>query len=125
MKQFGKVVILTLLITGCQTVPKKPANVSFEFDGHWKGDRIIKSGTRCLETKIEGSIKNGLAELTLIYNDTLLKGWVNQEGRVTFEDDNPNWEYEFSGQARGNQLAGDWSVNGGLCSGNWHVTKTN
>ena len=72
MKQFGKVVILALVITGCQTIPEKPANVSLEFDGIWKGERIITSGSRCLETKIEGSVNNGLAELTLIYNGTLL-----------------------------------------------------
>jgi hypothetical protein len=124
MKQFGIVVILALVITGCQTIPEKPANVSLEFDGIWKGERIITSGSRCLETKIEGSVKNGLAELTLIYNGTLLRGWINQAGKVTFEAYNPNWNYAFSGQVLGNKMAGDWMVDGGLCSGNWHVTKT-
>ncbi|WP_232312962.1 hypothetical protein [Enterovibrio coralii] len=80
-----------------QTLPEQaPFEVSDAFDGKWEGRRFDVSGDKiCLETRILGEIENGQVSLRLMYNNTMLKGWISDEGKLSLYSDNARWGYDF------------------------------
>ncbi len=116
--------VVLVLLAACQTAPDKPANVSTAFDGTWVGERIIETGKRCSETAIRGSIEEGLIELTLVYNGTIVSGWAVEGEPLVFRENNPDWRYVFEGSISGDRIEGTWSVNETLCTGNWYVERS-
>jgi len=98
------------------------ADPNLAFDGNWKGTRIIEWGSRCRHTEITGRVHRGRAQFLLVYNNTLLSGAIGADGKITFSDDNPDWEYEFEGTASGDRIEGTWRV-GGVCNGTWFVER--
>ena len=120
--------ISALAVSGCQTTTPMPppSSVSMKFEGIWKGERFDVSGdTICQVTKISGKVSKGFMSVTLHYNNTLLTGWIEEDGTIHLKDDNPQWDYRFSGKAVGNEIKGDWTVGNAPCKGTWYVKKEN
>lgn len=119
-------VIALVALSACQHVSlaKPDFPVSYGFEGQWRGERIDVSGDSiCRPTTIVGSVTNSKARLRLSYNQTLLTGWIAQNGSVVLTGDHPRWDYKFTGQARGNEIKGDWMVGNAPCRGSWHVRR--
>ncbi|WP_070968552.1 hypothetical protein [Vibrio sonorensis] len=94
-----------LLLAGCFEPP--PKSISLDFDGEWKGRRINENNNPiCSPTSIYGDIKEGEVSFTLAYNNTLLRGTVNEWGHIELKDNNPMWVYHFNGKARITVLRG-------------------
>ncbi|MFM2588131.1 hypothetical protein [Vibrio sp. TBV020] len=112
-----------------ESFPKLPESPSFEVssrhDGEWIGRRIDVTGNNmCERTTITGSVKNGLAKLTLTYNGTSLKGWINADtSELTLYATNRQWDYRFNGTASKNKIQGNWYLTNGPCKGNWYLEK--
>ncbi len=106
-------------------LPDSPSfTVTDAFDGQWEGKRVDVSGDKiCLETRITGTIDNGQVSLTLVYNNTLLKGWISEQGVLELYSDSHRWGYRFSGAAINNKMDGEWKVTNALCHGTWHIEK--
>lgn len=102
-----------------------PFIVSNDFDGQWEGRRIDISGDKiCLETRIIGTIENGNVLFRLMYNSSLLKGWISEHGELELYSDSPRWGYRFSGAVTDNRIEGDWMVTNAPCHGTWFIEKT-
>lgn len=98
--------------------------VSSGFDGQWRGERLDVSGDPiCSQTTIVGSVTNGEAKLWLSYNQTLLTGWIAQNGTLVLSGNSQRWDYKFTGTASGNVIKGMWSVGNAPCHGTWHVRR--
>ncbi|EOD78835.1 hypothetical protein D515_02342 [Grimontia indica] len=112
-------------INYAQALPEAPAfEVSSNFDGQWEGKRIDISGDNiCLETRILGSIEEGKVSLRLMYNNTLLKGWIADDGKLELYSNNERWGYDFKGTAQNGQIDGEWKVSNAPCRGSWKVVK--
>ena len=126
MKRTPPVLVLgALVLSGCNSMPEKPDfNPSHAFDGLYRGARIDASNDSvCKETSIVGAVTDGEAMFKLSYNDTNLKGWVDQTGHLTLYDDNNRWNYHFAGIASGRRIEGEWSVDGAPCNGTWWVER--
>lgn len=112
-----------------ESFPKLPSQpdfvVSKQFDGEWIGRRIDVSGNNmCERTTITGTIKDGLAKLTLTYNGTSLKGWVaEQDGNLRLYASNRQWDYRFTGTANRNRIQGKWHLTNGPCKGTWYLEQ--
>ena len=120
--------VLTLLTASCQTVSpeamKPPIAVSLAFDGDYGGERFDVSGDPiCRPTKISGTVTNGYASLRLHYNNTILSGWIARDGTLRLNNDSFQWDYKFSGKAKGNEIKGNWSVGNAPCRGTWYVKR--
>lgn len=122
---FTGAISVVLFLTGCQSTPKKPSfTPSTAFDGNYRGIRIDVSNDQiCKETSIVGSVNGGEAKFTLSYNGTLLKGWVTQDGELHLYDNNPRWDYHFTGKASGKAIEGNWHVGNAPCRGTWSVNR--
>lgn len=126
----GVTVILAfgLFSTSCHTVTqesrKPPFAVSSVFDGDWEGERFDVTGSPiCKPTKVSGSVTNGYARLRLHYNNTLLTGWIAQDGTLRLDHDSLQWNYTFVGKAEGNEINGDWLVGNAPCRATWYVKR--
>ena len=117
--------VLAILLSACNTMPDKPDfKVSTDHDGKYKGERIdISGGSICKETTITGQVEDGQARLRLTYNGTNLKGWISESGELKLYDDNPRWDYKFSGTAANGEIQGNWSVGNAVCKGTWSVQR--
>lgn len=118
--------LAAMALAGCQspTSAKPDFPVSREFDGQWRGERIDVSGDSiCRPTTIVGSVTNGEAQLWLSYNQTLLTGWIAQNGDLVLSGNNPRWDYKFGGKAQAKEIKGDWSVGNAPCRGTWYVRR--
>lgn len=109
--------------------PKLPQTphftVSTLHDGEWMGRRIDVTGNNlCERTTITGVVEDGLAKLTLTYNGTSLKGWINQESdELVLYATNRQWDYRFKGTVGKNKIQGNWYLTNGPCKGNWYLEK--
>ncbi|WP_159737236.1 hypothetical protein [Vibrio atypicus] len=109
--------------------PKLPASPSFEIskthDGEWIGRRVDVTGNNmCERTAITGKIVDGLATLSLTYNGTILKGWINAESNeLVLYASNRQWDYRFSATAGINRIQGKWHLTNGPCKGTWYLEK--
>ncbi|MCB1800565.1 MAG: hypothetical protein KDI82_02650 [Gammaproteobacteria bacterium] len=114
-----------LVLAGCNTMPEKPAfEPSKSFDGTYRGTRTdVSNDFICKPTSITGTVANGEARFKLTYNNTNLKGWIDQAGQLTLYDDNSQWNYHFSGTATATAIEGKWSVDGAPCRGTWRVER--
>jgi hypothetical protein len=117
--------ISVLTLSGCNTMPQKPAfTPSSNFDGNYRGTRIdVSNDFICNETSIIGTVTNGEANFKLTYNNTNLKGWIDEKGALKLYDDNIQWNYHFSGTASGSAIEGQWFVDGAPCKGTWRVER--
>lgn len=118
--------LAAISFAACQapTSVKPDFLVSDRFEGQWRGERIDVSGDSiCRQTTIVGSVKNGEAKLWLSYNQTLLTGWIAQNGDLALSSNSPNWDYKFMGKASGNEIKGNWSVGNAPCHGTWYVRR--
>ncbi|MGR5062407.1 hypothetical protein [Photobacterium sp. DNB22_13_2] len=106
-------------------LPEKPSfAISTAFDGQWEGERIDISGDKiCLETRVTGTITHGEVKLTLMYNNTVLRGWISKNGTLELYADSPRWGYRFTGTAQKNRIDGEWRVTNAPCSGIWYVEQ--
>ncbi|MGF1834384.1 hypothetical protein [Photobacterium sanguinicancri] len=106
-------------------LPDSPSfTTSNQFDGNWEGKRVDVSGDRiCLQTRIIGNIDNGQVTLKLMYNNTMLKGWISEQGKLELYSDSPRWGYRFNGIAMNNKIDGEWKVTNARCHGTWHIEK--
>lgn len=106
-------------------LPDSPSfTASNLFDGDWAGKRVDVSGDKiCLQTRILGTIDNGQVTLKLMYNNTLLKGWISAQGKLELYSDNPRWGYRFNGIATNDTIDGEWKVTNARCHGTWHIEK--
>jgi len=114
--------------SNAERFPKLPDQPGFEvakeFDGEWVGRRVDVTGNNlCERTTITGNVKEGLVRLTLTYNGTSLKGWIDEQGGLTLYATNRQWDYRFTGQASGNQIKGRWYLTNGPCKGSWLVER--
>ena len=107
-------------------LPDTPGfTVSSEFDGEWAGRRIdVSKNWICDNTTITGTVVDGFAHLTLTYNGTPLKGWIDEQGTLTLYASNERWDYRFKATASGNQIQGDWFLTNGPCKGSWYVERS-
>lgn len=109
--------------------PKLPQSASFpvstNYDGEWVGRRIDVSGNNmCERTTITGTINDGFAKLTLTYNGTPLKGWVNAESdQLVLFATNRQWDYRFTATVGKNRIQGKWHLTNGPCKGSWYLDK--
>lgn len=106
-------------------LPDQPSfAISTAFDGRWEGKRIDISGDKiCLETRVFGTIEQGEVKLTLMYNNTLLRGWISEDGTLELYADSPRWGYRFTGMAQNNRIDGEWRVTNAPCNGEWYIEK--
>ncbi|PSU34158.1 hypothetical protein [Photobacterium lutimaris] len=106
-------------------LPDQPSfAISTAFDGRWEGERIDISGDKiCLETRVIGKIEQGKVELTLMYNNTVLRGWISKDGILALYADSPRWGYRFAGTAQNNRIDGQWRVTNAPCHGEWYLEK--
>ena len=104
-------------------LPDNPSfAISSNYDGKWEGERIDISGDKnCLETRVVGTIDQGKVNLRLMYNNTLLRGWVSDDGVLELYADSPRWGYRFTGVVENDHIKGDWSVTNAPCRGTWYV----
>lgn len=101
-----------------------PFTASNSFDGHWQGKRIDVSGDSiCSPTSMIGTINNGIVSLRLKYNNTLLKGWISDNGELALYADSQRWGYRFTGEARHGRIEGEWKVTNAPCHGTWYIEK--
>lgn len=122
------VLALALFTASCQTFGHKAAKPSFAvssaFEGKYYGERFDISGDQiCNATKISGTVSNGFARLRLHYNDTILTGWIAQDGSLRLDSDSFKWEYNFTGKAERNKIKGRWFVENAPCRGTWYVQR--
>lgn len=112
-----------------ESFPKLPKSVDFEVsqqhDGQWSGRRVdITGNNMCERTTITGKVVDGLASLTLTYNGTSLKGWVNQTSdELVLYASHRQWDYRFSGTVGKNRIHGNWYLTNGPCKGTWYLEK--
>ena len=106
-------------------IPDSPSvAVSDAFDGQWEGERFDTSGDKvCSPTRVVGSIENGEVTITLVYNNTLLRGWISAEGELELYTDSPRWGYRFTGLANNDRIDGGWKVTNAPCNGEWYIER--
>lgn len=106
-------------------LPEQPTfTISTAFDGRWEGERLDISGDNiCQETRVIGTIEQGEVKLTLTYNNTVLHGWISEEGELELYADSPRWGYRFAGTAQNNRIDGEWRVTNAPCNGGWYIEK--
>ncbi len=110
--------------------PKMPADppesVSSQFEGEWAGRRFDETNNNlCERTTITGKVVDGLLSMTLTYNGTPLKGWIEESGNIVMYANNRQWDYRFTGQAWGNKIQGRWHLTNGPCKGSWALERKN
>lgn len=128
---FSVIVLFAVNLKGGKRVSIKenlpdspPFNVSNAFDGQWEGERVDKSGDDiCWQTRIIGTIKDGNVSIRLMYNNTLLKGWISDAGILALYSDSQRWGYRFTGNAVNNHISGKWKVTNAPCHGTWYIEK--
>ncbi|WP_039948661.1 hypothetical protein [Vibrio ichthyoenteri] len=111
------------------TFPQLPENPNFtvskDFDGEWLGRRKdVSKNWLCERTTISGKVVDGFVQLTLTYNGTPLKGWIDEQGALTLYATNARWDYRFTATASGNRIQGDWFLTNGPCKGSWYVERS-
>ncbi|WP_087025037.1 hypothetical protein [Thaumasiovibrio subtropicus] len=106
-------------------LPDSPNFVaSTTFDGEWKGARKDTSGDSiCLKTDILGSVIEGKVKIRLTYNNTILEGWISEQGDLQLYANSQRWGYRFAGTAQGDRIEGEWSVTNAPCKGTWYIDK--
>ena len=106
-------------------IPDSPAfTASDAFDGQWEGERFDVSGDKiCSPTRVVGSIENGVVTIRLVYNNTLLRGWISAEGELELYTDSPRWGYRFTGAADNDRIDGGWKVTNAPCNGEWYIER--
>lgn len=102
-----------------------PNEVATAFEGPWNGTRINVTGdSMCIPTSIMGSVKNGYLSFNLQYNLTTISGWIAKDGTLTLDHDNPDWSYNFTGTAKGDEISGEWSVVNANCEGTCFLKRS-
>ncbi|KHT60226.1 hypothetical protein RJ45_23650 [Photobacterium gaetbulicola] len=128
------VCVLALMIFILENNDRQPLNIaqpntppfpiSMHYDGKWEGERRDISGDNiCLETRVVGTIEQGVVNLKLMYNNTLLSGWVSNEGDLALYANSPRWGYRFMGTAKKDRIDGEWRVTNAPCHGTWNIKK--
>ncbi|HAA92626.1 MAG TPA: hypothetical protein DCS82_03040 [Rhodospirillaceae bacterium] len=120
-----RLLVLTFLCTAAIEIGSAVAQSSpSAFDGKWHGERIdVSNDFICNVTDISGTVSGGQISFRLHYNDTQLTGQIGPDGSFDLEGDHDRWEYEFSGKAVGDKIAGTWSVGNAPCRGTWWVKR--
>ncbi|OAN11623.1 hypothetical protein A3K86_22165 [Photobacterium jeanii] len=114
-----------------EPLPQAPSFVvSTAFDGEWQGKRLDISGDNvCQQTRILGTITDGEVKFKLMYNNTVLKGWISESGELDLYADSVRWGYRFTGngevQANSDAalIKGDWHVTNAPCHGSWQIER--